>query len=96
MLLDNALMNHILPSTKHMTWNFKISFLICGYTFNNYFHYYCYWAWISTCKGKMADCLSLLRQYNIQKKEIVERDDLIIFDNIAWPKNARTNYLIYK
>lgn len=44
----------------------------------------------------MADCLSLLRQYNIQKKEIVERDDLIVFDNTAWPRNARTNYTVYK
>lgn len=44
----------------------------------------------------MADCLTLLRQYNTQKKEIVERDSLVIFDKIAWPKNARTNYLIYR
>ncbi|XP_003385105.2 PREDICTED: parafibromin-like [Amphimedon queenslandica] len=44
----------------------------------------------------MADCLSLLRQYNIQKKEILERDDLIIFGNVAWPKTARTNYVAYK
>ena len=45
---------------------------------------------------KMADCLSLLRQYNIQKKEIVERDGLVIFDSFAWPKSTRTNYLVYK
>ena len=32
----------------------------------------------------------------MQKKEIVERDNLIIFDNIAWPKTARTNYLMYR
>ena len=44
----------------------------------------------------MADCLTLLRQYNTQKKEIVERDDLVVFDQIAWPKNAKTNYLIYR
>ncbi|KAL5483780.1 hypothetical protein EMCRGX_G020194 [Ephydatia muelleri] len=44
----------------------------------------------------MADCLSLLRQYNIQKKEIVERDGLIIFDQVAFPKNAKTNHLIYR
>ena len=44
----------------------------------------------------MADCLSLLRQYNIQKKEIIERDDLIIFDAIAWPKTTKTNYAVYK
>lgn len=45
---------------------------------------------------KMADCLSHLRQYNIQKKEIIERDNLIIFGSVAWPKTARTNYTIYK
>lgn len=45
---------------------------------------------------KMADCLTLLRQYNIQKKEIVERDGLIIFDQTAWPRNAKTNYLVYR
>ena len=44
----------------------------------------------------MADCLSLLRQYNIQKKEIIERDNLIIFDQLAWPKNVKTNYLIFR
>ena len=44
----------------------------------------------------MADCLTLLRQYNIQKKEIVERDGLVIFDQIAWPRNAKTNYLVYR
>ena len=44
----------------------------------------------------MADCLTLLRQYNTQKKEIVERDDLVIFDKIAWPKIAKTSYLIYR
>lgn len=44
----------------------------------------------------MADCLTLLRQYNTQKKEIVERDNLVIFEKIAWPKNAKTNYLLYR
>jgi len=32
----------------------------------------------------------------IQKKEIVERDGLVIFDQIAWPRNAKTNYLVYR
>jgi len=45
---------------------------------------------------KMADCLSLLRQYNVQKKEIIERDNLIIFDQLAWPKSVKTNYLIFR
>ena len=47
-------------------------------------------------RSQMADCLTLLRQYNLQKKEIVERDGLIIFDQTAWPRNAKTNYLSYR
>lgn len=43
----------------------------------------------------MADPLSILRLYNSDKKEIVERDDQIIFDDFAWPKTAKTNYLIW-
>ncbi|KAG5678367.1 hypothetical protein PVAND_008049 [Polypedilum vanderplanki] len=43
----------------------------------------------------MADPLSLLRQYNINKKEIIERDGQIIFGEFAWPKNVKTNYLKY-
>lgn len=44
----------------------------------------------------MADCLTLLRQYNTQKKSIVERDGMVVFDQIAWPRTTKTNYLIYK
>lgn len=43
----------------------------------------------------MADPLSLLRQYNINKREIVERDDQINFGEFSWPKNVKTNYLKY-
>lgn len=43
----------------------------------------------------MADPLSLLRQYNINKKEIIERDGQIIFGEFSWPKNVKTNYLKY-
>ncbi|XP_013421430.1 parafibromin-like [Lingula anatina] len=43
----------------------------------------------------MADVLSALRQYNIQKKEIIEKDDLVIFGDMAWPKTAKTNYLVW-
>ena len=44
----------------------------------------------------MADVLTLLRQYNIQKKEITERDDLVIFDQLAWNKSTKTNYTVYR
>ena len=46
----------------------------------------------------MADALSVLRQYYIDGRlhEIVESDDKIIFGDFAWPKTAKTNYLIYR
>uniref|UniRef100_A0A1A9VVX6 Parafibromin n=1 Tax=Glossina austeni TaxID=7395 RepID=A0A1A9VVX6_GLOAU len=43
----------------------------------------------------MADPLSLLRQYNINRREIIERDGQIIFGEFSWPKNVKTNYLKY-
>ena len=43
----------------------------------------------------MADPLSLLRQYNVNKKEIIERENQIIFGEFSWPKNVKTNYLTY-
>ncbi|CAH0553260.1 unnamed protein product [Brassicogethes aeneus] len=43
----------------------------------------------------MADPLSLLRQYNVSKKEITERDGQIIFGEFSWPKNVKTNYLMW-
>lgn len=43
----------------------------------------------------MADPLSLLRQYNINKREIIEREGQIIFGEFSWPKNVKTNYLKY-
>ncbi|KAK1786804.1 hypothetical protein P4O66_017199 [Electrophorus voltai] len=44
---------------------------------------------------KMADVLSVLRQYNIQKKEIVAKGDEVIFGEFSWPKNVKTNYVIW-
>lgn len=43
----------------------------------------------------MADALSILRQYTVEKKDIIELDDQVIFGDFAWPKTAKTNYLIY-
>lgn len=43
----------------------------------------------------MADPLSLLRQYHIEKKEIVERNNMIIFGEYCWSKDVKTNYQIY-
>ncbi|CAK1548300.1 unnamed protein product [Leptosia nina] len=43
----------------------------------------------------MADPLSLLRQYNVNKKEIIERDNQIIFGEFSWPKNVKTNYFMW-
>ncbi|KAG8235876.1 hypothetical protein J437_LFUL016449 [Ladona fulva] len=44
----------------------------------------------------MADPLSLLRQYNVNKKEIIERDGQIIFGEFSWPKTVNTNYVMYR
>uniref|UniRef100_A0AAX7VKZ1 Paf1 complex subunit Cdc73 N-terminal domain-containing protein n=1 Tax=Astatotilapia calliptera TaxID=8154 RepID=A0AAX7VKZ1_ASTCA len=43
----------------------------------------------------MADVLSVLRQYNIQKKEIVAKGDEVIFGEFSWPKNVKINYIIW-
>jgi len=43
----------------------------------------------------MADPLSLLRQYSMQRKQIIERDNNIIFGEFSWPKTVKTNYVIY-
>lgn len=43
----------------------------------------------------MADVLSVLRLYNIQKKEIVAKGDEVIFGEFSWPKNVKTNYIIW-
>jgi len=41
----------------------------------------------------MADPLSLLRQFNMQRKTIVERDGHVIFGEFSWPKTVKTNYV---
>ncbi|CAG0890605.1 unnamed protein product [Darwinula stevensoni] len=43
----------------------------------------------------MADPLSLLRQYNLNKKEIVEKEGNAIFGEFSWPKTVKTNYIIW-
>lgn len=43
----------------------------------------------------MADPLSLLRQFNVNKREIIQRESQIIFGEFSWPKNVKTNYLKY-
>lgn len=44
----------------------------------------------------MAEALKLLRQYVTEKKEFTEDDENIIFGDIAYPKEAKTNYMIYE
>lgn len=46
-------------------------------------------------QAKMADVLSVLRQYNSQKKEIVAKGEEVIFGEFSWPKNVKTNYIIW-
>ena len=43
----------------------------------------------------MADPLSLLRQYNVSKKEINTLNDHICFGEYCWPKTVKTNYIVY-
>lgn len=43
----------------------------------------------------MADPLSLLRQYNVNKKEIINKTDNVIFGEFSWPKTVKTNYQVY-
>lgn len=45
----------------------------------------------------MADALSILRQFTVEKKlkDVVEKEDQIIFGDFAWSKTAKTNYLIW-
>ena len=43
----------------------------------------------------MADALTVIRQYNVEKKDVVQRDEQVIFGDFAWPSNTKTNYLIY-
>ena len=42
----------------------------------------------------MADPLTLLRQFNINKKEISEDEKYISFDAVSFLKTAKTNYII--
>ncbi|XP_050389977.1 parafibromin [Patella vulgata] len=43
----------------------------------------------------MADVLTILRQYNVNKKDITEKDDQVIFGEFAWQKNVKTNYVVW-
>ncbi|XP_050443400.1 parafibromin isoform X2 [Adelges cooleyi] len=43
----------------------------------------------------MADPLTLLRTYNINKKEIIIKDNHILFGDLSWPKTVNTNFLMY-
>lgn len=44
----------------------------------------------------MADPLTLLRQFNINKRDVAEKDDQIIFGEFSYLKNVKTNYMVYK
>lgn len=43
----------------------------------------------------MADPVSLLREYNISKKEIIEKNNEIILGEYSFPKITKTNYQIH-
>lgn len=39
--------------------------------------------------------MSLVRQFNVNKKPIDVRDNLVYFDEFVWPKNVKTNYIVW-
>ncbi|XP_049511439.1 parafibromin [Dermacentor silvarum] len=41
------------------------------------------------------DPLSLLRQFNITKKDISESNSHLFFGEYSWPKTVKTNYLVW-
>nr|CAH8832091.1 unnamed protein product [Trichobilharzia regenti] len=43
----------------------------------------------------MADVLSLLREYHLNGKPIVETQAEVIFGDFAWPKTTKTNFLVW-
>ena len=44
----------------------------------------------------MADPLTLLRQFNINKRDVTETNEQIIFGEFSYLKNVKTNYMVYK
>ncbi|KAL5012136.1 hypothetical protein ScPMuIL_010687 [Solemya velum] len=43
----------------------------------------------------MADVLTILRQYNVSKKDIIDREDQVFFGDLAWRKYVKTNYVVW-
>jgi len=43
----------------------------------------------------MSDALSILRNYVKNKRDFTEDDERIIFNDQCYPKNVKTNYVIY-
>ena len=50
------------------------------------------WLWLTS---EMADALSLLRQFTIENKEYATDGDRFVFNDLAYPKDIKTNYLVY-
>uniref|UniRef100_UPI00358EDFD6 parafibromin n=1 Tax=Myxine glutinosa TaxID=7769 RepID=UPI00358EDFD6 len=43
----------------------------------------------------MADVLSVLRQHNTQRRDVLVKGDEVIFGEFSWPKSVRTNYVVW-
>lgn len=43
----------------------------------------------------MADALTLLRQFTIDNKDYTIENDRFVFNDVAYPKDVKTNYLVY-
>ncbi|XP_050302421.1 parafibromin-like [Anthonomus grandis grandis] len=45
--------------------------------------------------SNMADPLTLLREYNMNQMEIIEKDGRIYFGDLSWPKDVETRYIMW-
>lgn len=69
----------------------SIFIIIWKYSYVKYSNIY----FRATTRAIMADVLSAIREYNVSKKDIEEREGLVIFGDKAWQKTAKTNYVAY-
>ena len=46
-------------------------------------------------QSTMADAISLLRQFIVENKEFTVEHDRFVFNDLAYPKDIKTNYLVY-
>ena len=50
---------------------------------------------VASSEVPMADPITLLRQFVVDNKEYHLENDLYVFNDLAYPKDVKTNYLVY-